>query len=72
MIYNGQNDLIVETPGTFKWVERIHYENAEQFRDTYFSTWKTGTKTSGYFKTVGFLELRTVNNAGHLVPMDQG
>ena len=42
------------------------------FRDTYFSTWKTGTKTSGYFKTVGFLELRTVNNAGHLVPMDQG
>jgi hypothetical protein len=42
------------------------------FRNTYFSTWKTGTKTSGYFKTVGFLELRTVNNAGHLVPMDQG
>lgn len=25
MIYNGQNDLIVETPGTFKWVERINY-----------------------------------------------
>ena len=32
MIYNGQNDLIVETPGTFKWAERIHYDNAEQFR----------------------------------------
>lgn len=32
LIYNGQNDLIVETPGTFKWVERIHHENADQFR----------------------------------------
>ena len=32
MIYNGQNDLIVETPGTFKWVERLHYDKAEEFR----------------------------------------
>ena len=32
MIYNGQNDLIVESPGTFKWVERVHYEEAEKFR----------------------------------------
>ena len=32
LIYNGQNDLIVETPGTFKWVERLHYKDAETFR----------------------------------------
>lgn len=32
LIYNGQNDLIVETPGTFKWVERLHYADAEKFR----------------------------------------
>jgi hypothetical protein len=32
LIYNGQNDLIVETPGTFKWVERIHHDQAEVFR----------------------------------------
>jgi carboxypeptidase C (cathepsin A) len=37
-----------------------------------FSVWKTAGKTSGYKKEVGLLELRTVNNAGHLVPMDQG
>jgi len=28
LIYNGQNDLIVETPGTLKWVEWLHYEKA--------------------------------------------
>lgn len=32
MIYNGQNDLIVETPGTFKWAEFLHYKDAETFR----------------------------------------
>jgi len=41
-------------------------------RDTYFSVWKTDGKTSGYTKSAGYLELKTVNNAGHLVPMDQG
>lgn len=29
LIYNGQNDLIVETPGTFKWAERLHYAHAD-------------------------------------------
>ncbi|XP_031472651.1 serine carboxypeptidase-like 48 [Nymphaea colorata] len=54
LIYNGQNDLIVETPGTFKW------------------PWKVKDKVAGFYKIVGNLELRTVNDAGHLVPMDQG
>ena len=32
MVYNGQNDLIVESPGTFKWAEHVHYDQAEKFR----------------------------------------
>ena len=32
LVYNGQNDLIVESPGTFKWVERVHHDSAAQFR----------------------------------------
>ena len=28
MIYNGQNDLIVESPGTFRWAEQVHYDQA--------------------------------------------
>lgn len=32
MIYNGQNDLIVETPGTFKWAERVYYDSSDKFR----------------------------------------
>jgi hypothetical protein len=29
-------------------------------------------KVAGYKKQVGLYELKTVNNAGHLIPMDQG
>ena len=25
LIYNGQDDLIVQNAGTMKWVDRIHY-----------------------------------------------
>jgi len=34
--------------------------------------WKVGDRVAGFHKIVGRLELRTVNDAGHLVPMDQG
>lgn len=36
------------------------------------SAWRLNKKVVGYLKKVGQLELRTINNAGHLVPMDQG
>lgn len=32
LVYTGQNDLIVETPGTLRWVERLHYADGEKFR----------------------------------------
>jgi hypothetical protein len=32
LVYNGQNDLIVETPGTFRWVELLHHADSEKFR----------------------------------------
>ena len=72
LIYNGQNDIIVETPGTMRWVERIDYPDAQTFRNTLFTTWKVDGKVAGSIKAAGMLEFRIVNNAGHLVPMDQG
>jgi hypothetical protein len=32
LVYTGQNDLICNTPGTFKWVEGLHQVDAETFR----------------------------------------
>lgn len=29
LIYNGQDDLIVQTPGTMKWADRIFFTQSE-------------------------------------------
>ena len=42
------------------------------FRETLLSPWKINQKVVGYQKRVGSLWLRNINNAGHMVPMDQG
>ena len=72
LIYNGQNDLIVETPGTMRWVEQIFYNHTETYKSTLFSPWKVDGKVAGSMKKAGNLEFKIVNNAGHMVPMDQG
>ena len=28
LVYNGQDDLIVETPWTMRWVDRIYHSDA--------------------------------------------
>lgn len=71
LIYNGQDDLIVSNPGTMKWVDRIYFANAEEFRKKLFTPWKVNGKMAGSVKAAGLLEFRIVNNAGHLVPMDR-
>jgi carboxypeptidase C (cathepsin A) len=34
--------------------------------------WKINNMVKGFYKRVGNLELRSINDAGHLLPMDQG
>lgn len=71
LIYNGQDDLIVQNPGTMKWVDRIHFTQSEEFRRKLFTPWKINGKVVGAIKSAGLLEFRIVNKAGHLVPMDR-
>ena len=70
LIYNGQDDLIVQSAGTMRWVDKLKFNEAEQFRKMLFKPWKVNNKMVGSVKNAGFLEFRIVNNAGHLVPMD--
>lgn len=32
LVYTGQNDLICNTPGTFKWIEESQFTDAAIFR----------------------------------------
>ena len=55
-----------------RWVDQIFYSGTSEFRDALFNVWKVDGKVAGSQKKVGKLDFRIVNNAGHLVPMDQG
>lgn len=68
LIYNGQDDLIVPNPGAMKWVDRINFTQASEFRKKLFSVWKINSKVVGASKIAGPLEFRIVNNATKLVP----
>ncbi|XP_044258960.1 uncharacterized protein LOC123007630 [Tribolium madens] len=69
-VYNGQLDLIVPTPGTIKWVDKLKFPGLDQ--------WKIASKLAmivdkiveGYYKKVGNLAMYWVNRAGHMVPKD--
>ena len=63
--------MIVETPGTIKWVETLYYDEKDEFRSKLFENWKVDGKVVGKKKSAGNLHFRIVNGAGHMVPMDQ-
>lgn len=46
--------------------------SADLCRDTLLTPWRIDKKVVGFYKRVGNLWLRNINDAGHLVPMDQG
>ncbi|KYN05363.1 Retinoid-inducible serine carboxypeptidase, partial [Cyphomyrmex costatus] len=69
-VYNGHLDLIVDTPGTLQWVEKLKWKHA--------GTWKNSNRyplivesiVEGYFKAQGNFRMYWVNRAGHMVPRD--
>lgn len=77
IIYNGDQDLIINHYGTQAWVNALangHYgpwtEN-ETFLTAAKEVWIVDEAISGSIQTGGGLTFILVHEAGHLVPMDQ-
>lgn len=66
----GQLDLIVATPGTVMWVDRLKFPE----KDTYVSNARMGIAVDdvleGYYKTAGHFHMYWINRSGHMVPAD--
>ena len=72
LIYNGQNDVIINTPGTLAYLNTLEWPNAQRWKSAAKKTWKEyGGKNLGWIKRYGSLTFVVVRNAGHLVPADQ-
>ncbi|XP_014230834.1 retinoid-inducible serine carboxypeptidase-like [Trichogramma pretiosum] len=69
-VYSGQLDLIVDTPGTLLWVEKMRWAR--------YLEWKTAQRVpvvvdgviEGYQKSSSNFAFYWINRAGHMVPAD--
>lgn len=71
LLYNGQNDIIVNTPSAENWIYSLKWDGAEKLLYSKKKFWNVNGKTIGTVKTVDRLTWVFVRNAGHMVPTDQ-
>ncbi|KAJ3666368.1 hypothetical protein Zmor_001812 [Zophobas morio] len=69
-VYNGQLDLIVDTPGTIKWVDELKFDGSSKWKNTDRKAIAVDATAEGYYKKLGNLAFYWVNRSGHMVPSD--
>ncbi|KAF9794259.1 hypothetical protein SFRURICE_009636 [Spodoptera frugiperda] len=63
--YNGNLDLICDTPGQILWVDRLKWPGAEQYRRAKRMPIWEDNKLEGYYKSYGNFRFFWINYAGH-------
>ncbi|XP_011686912.1 PREDICTED: retinoid-inducible serine carboxypeptidase-like [Wasmannia auropunctata] len=69
-VYNGHMDLIVDTPGTLLWVEKLKWKNADTWKNSARRPLLVDDIVEGYIKAKDNFRMYWVNRAGHMVPKD--
>ena len=72
LLYNGQNDFIVNTPGVLAVVNSLQWTELPDWQKQEKKIWKEyAGKVLGWYKHHRNLIFCLVRNAGHLLPADQ-
>jgi carboxypeptidase C (cathepsin A) len=71
MIYNGQDDFVVNTPGVLNYLNGLNWEGIPGWKRTKKSIWTIHGAVTGWSKVYNNLWFVLVNHAGHMVPTDQ-
>ena len=71
LIYNGQDDYVVNTAGVLQYLNSLGWENIASWKRAKKQKWTIAGATRGWAKTSGNLWFVLLNGAGHLVPTDQ-
>lgn len=69
-VINGQLDLIVDTPGTVKWVDALQWTGKDGYVNKQRQSMVVNGIIEGYEKTYSTFGMFWVNRAGHMVPAD--
>lgn len=71
LLYNGQDDLIVNTPGAENWIANLDWYGRKEYLAANKTIWHENDQVVGYTRTYGNLRQVNVNKAGHMAPRDQ-
>lgn len=73
LLYNGQDDMLVNTAGALEWIGKLQWPGKDEFYNAEHQNWVLNdNKThAGYAQSARSLTFVLVNKAGHLAPMDQ-
>ena len=75
VVFQGQLDMICDTPGAEKWIQKLKWEGLNNFWNTprkpIYLSGEEG-KTQAFLKTYDNFSLYYIMNAGHMVPADNG
>ncbi|KAL6263526.1 hypothetical protein P5V15_006315 [Pogonomyrmex californicus] len=69
-VITGHLDLIVDTPGTLLWVEKLKWKDADTWKNSVRRPLVAEDIVEGYFKAQDNFRMYWVNRAGHMVPKD--
>ncbi|XP_023017485.2 retinoid-inducible serine carboxypeptidase [Leptinotarsa decemlineata] len=69
-VYNGQLDLIVDTPGTVKWIDNLKWKNKSSWESSERSAFANDGYYQGYVKKYGNFAFYWIDRSGHMVPID--
>ncbi|XP_003484729.1 retinoid-inducible serine carboxypeptidase-like [Bombus impatiens] len=70
VVISGHMDLIVDTPGTLRWVEKMQWKDANSWHRSDRAPLVVENIIEGYVKSYGNFSMYWVNRAGHMVPKD--
>jgi len=71
LLYNGADDIEVNTSGVLNFLEKLSWEGAEGFMETERQIWNTQEGVAGNVKSSSNLTFVTIYGSGHIVPFDQ-
>jgi carboxypeptidase C (cathepsin A) len=71
LIYNGQDDFVVNTAGVLNYLNGLNYERIAEWKRARKQIWTIHGSVKGWAKVAGNLWFVLVNGAGHMVPTDQ-
>ncbi|CAD8107256.1 unnamed protein product [Paramecium primaurelia] len=70
LLFNGQLDYIVNTPGAVMWMSQLNWENIGLWKNAKKEMIVVNKETQGTWKQYENLIYATIYTAGHMVPTD--